>query len=485
VPADRIDWQAIKARWSSDYDQLHLALLPKGFASAVLAIAERFQWEATYRINDYDYSDWDELQAVVDLGIGGLTDTMRLSDLIGVLDGIEPALEALLNKEFGGGGCCPDDSLTDFVDGTGIVGDVIDTTGSDVVVGVGSPPVSEDWQAYAQSLCDAAAKYADGLGKVFDVLESLHDALKTVTLLLATSIIVTLLGLLGISAAAAGVLLGVVRLVTIAQGIRELLTDGDTFWDDYEADITAARQDIICAIITSDTPGQAAGKVRLALQNANEGAYRWLNLLTFIDASMERVFAELSDAAAGFGDGFCGTCDTIQLGNWEIVANVPNAGTGVTVTPISTYEAQYDWLNVVDDNQSGQFIARQLDFRWMGEDCAEAAGPTGTWRFEFDIAVDGQMSAQSNENGTVSRRFSTGTNSGCTLTTHTTTNETAVTLATVPMGGGQHYVYALTTSFFDHGNNYKSRRVTVRVNTNVRGLHGVRMRVLGIRIYQP
>jgi len=102
----RVDWQAIKAKWGSEVGELHLALLPKGAAQLLLAIADRLHWEATYRIEGYDFADWDELQAIVDLGLGGLTDTVRLSDVLAYWDEVEPLLRQIRDRP-----CCGETPL--------------------------------------------------------------------------------------------------------------------------------------------------------------------------------------------------------------------------------------------------------------------------------------------------------------------------------------------------------------------------------------
>jgi len=99
--AQRIDWQAIKARWNTETGVFHLAVLPKGAAQLFLAICDRLHWQATYRIEGYDFADWDELQRIVDLGIAGLTDTMRLSDLIAHVDDVEALLRQIRDRP-----CC-------------------------------------------------------------------------------------------------------------------------------------------------------------------------------------------------------------------------------------------------------------------------------------------------------------------------------------------------------------------------------------------
>jgi hypothetical protein len=302
----RIDWEAIKARWGSEVDELHLALLPKGAAQLLLAISDRLQWEATYRIAGYDFSDWDELQTIVDLGLGGLTDTVRLSDLLTLVDDIEPLLQLLLDKP-----CCTDalDGLEEiYPEGLDLVGDELDTTGEDIVADTGDPPAgAADWTEWHSKLCDAAAKYADGLPQIIDYAEILQSIVQGLTLAALAALLASFMPLLGLAAATVGVVITGLDLLAKLGEIRVELGNIEE-WENIKQDIIDARQEIICAIITASTPGEASSNVQAALEAANPTGWSIIRMLTFPGNAMRHLFNMGSTVVGGYGSG-CGSCE--------------------------------------------------------------------------------------------------------------------------------------------------------------------------------
>lgn len=91
MPAPRVSWPTIKAR-SSQEDAPFLFVLPDGGRFLLLAIVEWFRWEATYRLDNYDFSDWDELQAIVEATIAGLLEGVPMHDLIVSTNAISQAI---------------------------------------------------------------------------------------------------------------------------------------------------------------------------------------------------------------------------------------------------------------------------------------------------------------------------------------------------------------------------------------------------------
>jgi len=305
--AQRIDWQAIKARWNTETEVFHLALLPKGAAQLFLAICDRLQWEATYRIEGYDYSDWDDLQRIVDLGIAGLTDTMRLSDLLSLVDGVEPLLEALIAKE----SCCADTTGIEeiFPGWESMVGlpDELDNTGFDIVADSGDPPVgAADWDEWHSKLCEAAQKYADGLPRIISLAETLQSVVQGLTIAALGAIIASSVGLLGVPIVVLGIATTVLDLFDRLRSLRDALST-ETAWDMMRQDLDDARQDIVCAIITADTPLLAFQQVGAVITAANPNAWTIIRLLTLQQTVMQRLFNMESDVVGGFY-GPCGTC---------------------------------------------------------------------------------------------------------------------------------------------------------------------------------
>lgn len=75
MPALRISWADIQTKCQGagfDEDESCLLVLPAAGAYLLAAIAEPLHWEATFRVDDYDFSDWDFLQQIVDRTLDGL-----------------------------------------------------------------------------------------------------------------------------------------------------------------------------------------------------------------------------------------------------------------------------------------------------------------------------------------------------------------------------------------------------------------------------
>jgi len=87
-----------------------LFALDRQWQQLLLATADRFQWQATYRIGGYDFADWETLRAIAEKGTNDLMGGIMLSDIIDYIDEIETKLDTLINLT----GCCPPDGVTTF-----------------------------------------------------------------------------------------------------------------------------------------------------------------------------------------------------------------------------------------------------------------------------------------------------------------------------------------------------------------------------------
>lgn len=304
--AIRIDWEAIKARWGSEIAEFHLALLPKGAAQLILAIQERLKWEATYRIEGYDYSDFDELQEIVDLGLAGLTDTMRLADLITALEGIETAIDDI-------DPCCDSALGDELATESDIVQLEQDTTGSDIVVGEGTPPEpAQDWTEYDGLHCDAAYRFVDGLGTYFVVLSTISELTTLATAASVAYLATIMAGFAIIPAAVAGAL-SFGGLLAFGDALRELLgTDNPFETEREEVGTEEARDELACAIYSASNPTSARAAFVTVLNDIAPNAAPHVELLP-LDWFMRRVFSLDLSAAGGYGGG-CPACGPV----WDI-----------------------------------------------------------------------------------------------------------------------------------------------------------------------
>lgn len=94
----RIEWDAIKARVNgSPYEmgEPFLFILPHGGRLLLLSVIQRLTWEASFRTAGYDYSDWDELQAIVEETTQGLMETEQVNLITEQLTRIADAIEGI------------------------------------------------------------------------------------------------------------------------------------------------------------------------------------------------------------------------------------------------------------------------------------------------------------------------------------------------------------------------------------------------------
>lgn len=106
MPAFRIDWQRVKSL-SGNPSELSLFVLPTAYRTMVMHLSERLRWEATYKINNYDFADWDELQAIVAAGETGLMANETLADVIQAINNINLVVNNDVDVSAGGGCCDP------------------------------------------------------------------------------------------------------------------------------------------------------------------------------------------------------------------------------------------------------------------------------------------------------------------------------------------------------------------------------------------
>lgn len=105
----RIDWLQILNRLGSSYDDPFLFVLPNAGRNLLLAMTDRLTWEATFREAGYDFTDWDELQALVAQTDKGLIEGVSMDELITAIENgftdLTNALNGLVFPE------CPDITL--------------------------------------------------------------------------------------------------------------------------------------------------------------------------------------------------------------------------------------------------------------------------------------------------------------------------------------------------------------------------------------
>lgn len=314
--AIRVDWQKIRDRWTlASLQDVHLFAFPKGSAQLFLAICQRLQWEATYRVEGYDFGDFDTVQSLVDAGIAGLMDSMTLQTLLDHVDEVESLLAEIRDRP-----CCDDGQIWQVVtDPDGIVQPEADTTGQDVVWDTGDPPGdAADWAEATLMRCAQAERFASGLAEWVPIVAAIH-ALPTIGILTVLSYAYGGLAAVGITAAAVVGAFSVSQAYEFLAGLRELAGLGPDYGAaEDELNDPDVINEIVCAIITSSTAAEAENAIDVALAEHAPTAYPMIRLLP-LRWALGRLF-NLDVDASGFG-GPCRECiDPAEPTNYCLIA---------------------------------------------------------------------------------------------------------------------------------------------------------------------
>lgn len=267
--AQRIDWQAIKARWNTEAEVFHLAVLPKGAAQLFLAICDRLQWEATYRIEGYDFADWDELQRIVDLGIAGLTDTMRLSDLIAHVDEVEDLLRQISALS----GCCGELShpFADLLTDPWQQGDPVPEN----IVDAGFASSTSDQAGYTDYKCLIANVAVQDLVEKINRMAQLIDESNWVVggVAAIASILTFVVALPAAATVLTAMALGLVAGAGTAAGVWAWLNGvGKATAESTALALDAVYDELVCAIYQADGPDAATSAVAAVISDTTNAA---------------------------------------------------------------------------------------------------------------------------------------------------------------------------------------------------------------------
>ena len=273
----RIDWPHIKNKIfgvSVDADTPYLFVIPHGGRHLLLAMTERLKWRATFRTDGYDYSDWDDLQAVVAATEQGLMGETKMSDLIDILTQIYNAIRALQQRnEINIDACCENANPT---------------PDPGIEVGDGEPPNEygdepiQDWDEYQAYLCAAALKWVESMERALrDLGEAVDNGLIVIGGIAALLGLLALIGIIiSVSFGLAAALFGAIVALVAGDALEEA---ADWFRDN--------KQDIANVIYCSPTAEIAADNVKQYIQD-HVSAEAWSVLKWFdYQNNMNIIFA--------------------------------------------------------------------------------------------------------------------------------------------------------------------------------------------------
>lgn len=254
----RIDWQRIRLLPAEDV----LVVLDRQAAGVLLSIMHVFEWQALFRVGDYDFADWDYLQEILSSAEEAIGNPLRIADLLTELQLMTIAIESLY--------CCPD-TVVDITDGDQFTNPIEEQEPNGVpteIVGAGYATDDDDWDGYLDYKCMVANVAFDELKRKLGDFEQIVQRGGIGIAIVGTiaAIVGSLFGL-GAFVLVAGVAAGI---GTITALYDELLTAGLGFFENIAGALEAQRSDYIEALYCGDGP---------------EGSYA--DFLTVVDANLD------------------------------------------------------------------------------------------------------------------------------------------------------------------------------------------------------
>lgn len=254
----RIDWQRIRLLPDEDV----LVVLDRQAAGVLLSIMHIFEWQALFRVDDYDFADWDYLQEILSSAEEAIGNPLRIADLITQLGIMTAAIESLY--------CCPDMAV-DITDGDQFSNPIEEQSPNGIpseIVDAGYATDDDDWDGYLDYKCMVANVAFDELKRKLGDFEQIVQTGGIGVAVIGTiaAIVGTITGI-GAIVLIAGVAAGI---GTITALYDELLTAGLGFFENIAGALESQRSDYIQALYCGDGP---------------EGSYT--DFLAVVDANLD------------------------------------------------------------------------------------------------------------------------------------------------------------------------------------------------------
>lgn len=314
MPVLSLDWQKIAALLSGD---TALYALTDQQATMLLGIGEQLHWRKSWRVDDYDFADWDTLQAEVDDLLRGLSMPVYVADLIQSIDAIAALLATAES-------CCQETDATEGWDSTDVV---IDGVGDvpQPIIDAGYATDAADWAGFDDYKC-MILHYL-----LLNVIVKLSDLATIVSSgSIGVAIIGAIVGILGaLFAAPAFVVLGgiLASAGTAAKLYQEISEKTGAQILGFADDLQAEQQAHICAMYAADGADAVLAAFYASVDDLHGAAVgavvRLLNLRPLMRAlyagryDTTNVAQRLADAGADPADYDCSGCGS-QYGEYLI-----------------------------------------------------------------------------------------------------------------------------------------------------------------------
>lgn len=387
MPIVSIDWPQMKSLVGGD--TVLVAMTDRQLAM-INSLAIQLRWRKTWRIDGYDFADWDDLlQEIDDLGVN-LNMPVYLTDLIASLAAIRQAVESIQTLT---DPCCTD---FDPTGGAQYIEPFTEDQAGDVpqnLVDAGLATDTSDWDGFYAYLCAIAHVYVDDYKRMVDEFADHFDEAQNVIIGVGAlaSLAAAVIGVL--TGGAALVVLGIAGKVALGAGIFAALTEIGQDGLPTAASVEAARKDLVCAFIDGALDGfdqrlaafksEANTKWPLAIP-LNEiliDDWRWRPLYqaSYADRNIAQEMVSQGFDPANYS---CATCDeSFDPNNWLL-----DGGFEYTTVPGPIWKhgpyAEGQRLGEAKKNGS---------YGWKGSKGAGWPDEYYTYQ-EFEIDVSGNMS---------------------------------------------------------------------------------------------
>lgn len=288
----RIDWPALLNRIDlagKDPSQVCLFCLTEAGRQLLLSISQRLEWRATYRVEGYDYSDWDTLFDYVEDTIGALA----VADCNSIINEIVTQVTTNVTN-----------NVQNVVIQQGYISDAccyLETNPANT-----PPPSDTDPPGNSEDRDDLCiqAQIAHDNGKEF--MEQVFTYVETGSGVTA-AVIALLLGPLTVPLALLAILIGAI-VTLVADDLTDDLLEA---WDDM-------KHDIVCAIVNaiSATAAKAAVDEVIDATSLPGVAKTFLKTL-YSQAAINQIWDKTLPDPGGYMAAYCNDC-----AEWSNVAGI-------------------------------------------------------------------------------------------------------------------------------------------------------------------
>lgn len=360
MPIISIDWLAVSDKYSGD--TVLVAITDRQLAF-INSLSAQLSWRKTWRVNGYDFSDYDALSAEVDDLLANLNMPVYLTDLLTALADIKAAINAIeAVQDY----CCQE---TDPTGGLQYVAPFIEGETNGVpqtLVDAGIATDADDWTSFEQYQCAIANLFVDNLKSKLDDMDTLFGY--GGALIAGIGALATLLTVFsgGSALLLTGMIVGTAGAAALFDKLQEL---GQLGLPDSET-IEGIRQELVCAWTSDENDGFDD---------------RW-------GAWVQALHDNLNDAGATFAEGLSMKSTmrplyAAQQGDRNLAQELVDLGFDVDSYDCSDCDNPYaEPGNLLTD---GGFESASLDYGWQKSPDASVSWPTDAYLGDYCFRLGG------------------------------------------------------------------------------------------------